>query len=295
MRASTTIGCCLVGMTVLSAQSAPRFALRGGCTLPYEVAPTRDVFEFCDNAGRREGAAPPPLADRLRLDAQNNLCARAGTPLELALRDFGSFPKPPSSQLTASRLSLAAVVKDRGPAVGEGTVVRTTGVITKARVAGCSGPEAGKPAGELVSCNMLLGIRHSEIQLNLNTGRADETNTCGDVVAKIITHFRPRAWQDIDVRTPLPPVRITGQLFYDDTASGCSQPGRWEIHPVYAIDVCTSVDSACESGNPARWMPYHRWTEEPAARTQPSGLAERVACRDVSVKWMTETMKRQDD
>lgn len=286
-----------VVLVAAAAQSEPRFALRSGCVLPYAAyAPTRDVLYFCDNAGRRAGMPPPPLADRLRLDAQNNLCAAASAPVPMAPREFGLLPSPPKSELTVSRKSLAqlAVLTGRS-GVGEGTVIRTAGIISKAHVTGCREPAPGETAGEAVTCYFMGGPKVSEIQLNLSpvAGPRDQPD-CDTIVAKLVTHYRPIWWDDIDIKTPEAPVRITGQLFYDDTAGTCQGSGgrsprmtRWEVHPVYAIDVCIASAAECDPANGQLWVPYHQWLDRPDAKVRATGTSERVACRDASIKWLT--------
>jgi hypothetical protein len=285
-------------LVTAAAQSEPRFALRSGCVLPYAAyAPTRDALHFCDNAGRRAGLPPPPLADRLRLDAQNNLCAPASAPVPIALKEFGLLPSPPRSQLATTRKSLAQVAVLPGRAnAGEGTVVRTVGIISNAHLVGCREPEAGEPAGEAVTCHFMGGPKVSEIQLNLSPVSAPrDAPDCDTVVAKLVTHFRPIWWDDLDIKTPEAPVRITGQLFYDDAVDSCQRPGAraarltsWEVHPVYAIDVCVaSAATECDPLNGKLWVPYHQWLDRQDARVRASGTAERIACRDASLKWLT--------
>lgn len=280
-----------------AAQSEPRFALRSGCVLPYaDYAPTRDALYFCDNAGRRAGMPPPPLADRLRLDAQNNLCAPTSAPVPITLKEFGSLPSPPSSQLATSRKSLAQVAVLPGrSAVGEGTVVRTVGIISKAHVVGCDEPAPGEPAASAVTCHFMGGPKVSEIQLNLSPVSApkDEPD-CDTVVGKLVTHYRPIWWDDIDIKTPGAPVRITGQLFYDDTAGSCQGAGSkaprmtgWEVHPIYAIDVCITTAAECDPANGKLWLPYHQWLDRADASVRATGTRERVACREASLKWLT--------
>jgi len=290
----------------VGAQSEPRFALRAGCMLPYGAyAPTRDALYFCDNAGRRGGMPPPPLADRLRLDAQNNLCAPASAPVPMALKEFGLLPSPPASQLATSRKSLAKATILPGRAdVGEGTVIRVAGIISKAHLVGCSEPAPGEAAGEAVTCHFMGGPKVSEIQLNLSPmSAASAAPDCETVVAKLVTHYRPIWWDDLDIKTPEAPVRITGQLFYDDTAASCPRQASgtvpaggmrapratsWEVHPVYAIDVCiASAATDCDPANGRLWVPYHQWLDRPDARVHATGTSERIACRDASLKWLT--------
>lgn len=70
------------------------------------------------------------------------------------------------------------------------------------------------------------------------------------------------------------PVRVTGHLFFDASHKPCesdtdpTNPKRislWEIHPVYAIDVCVNGTLAsCPAANDSKWIPLDKWvnTEE---------------------------------
>jgi hypothetical protein len=44
-------------------------------------------------------------------------------------------------------------------------------------------------------------------------------------------------------------------------ASGQLEAGvEWEVHPVYAIDVCKNTTLAnCKDDNAAVWVPLHTW------------------------------------
>jgi hypothetical protein len=58
-------------------------------------------------------------------------------------------------------------------------------------------------------------------------------------------------------------VRVTGQLFFDGSHSPCAggkgSPKRaslWEIHPVYALDVCSGKTIAdCPVDDETKWQP----------------------------------------
>jgi hypothetical protein len=57
---------------------------------------------------------------------------------------------------------------------------------------------------------------------------------------------------------------------------------------VYAIDVCIATAAAdCDPAHGKLWVPYHQWLDRPDARVRASGMVERVACRDASLKWLT--------
>jgi hypothetical protein len=95
---------------------------------------------------------------------------------------------------------------------------------------------------------------------------------CAGIVAEMIPHLRPTTWTPDNLqRTQGRPVRITGQLFLDsrhhtrlcnDTQNSVDPPrvSFWEIHPVYAVDVCTAQEPAdCQDTHAAIWKPLDAW------------------------------------
>ena len=93
-----------------------------------------------------------------------------------------------------------------------------------------------------------------------------DTNECNSTTAEMSPHYRPPGWTPDRLTKLGKPVRIRGQLFYDNSHKPCT-PGHtpnphrvslWEIHPVYSIDVCKSSDiDECRknSNNDAEWAP----------------------------------------
>ena len=65
------------------------------------------------------------------------------------------------------------------------------------------------------------------------------------------------------------PVRVTGPLFYDGIShkpcAGGKRPSPqrasvWEIHPLYAIDVCKNKTIAsCKVANDSAWISLDQW------------------------------------
>jgi hypothetical protein len=69
-------------------------------------------------------------------------------------------------------------------------------------------------------------------------------------------------------------VRIAGQLFFDGSHVACTSEGKagfnpitkhndferlalWEIHPIYAIDICKhSEKSQCSASDRSAWFPF---------------------------------------
>ena len=67
-------------------------------------------------------------------------------------------------------------------------------------------------------------------------------------------------------------MRLTGHLLYDASHRPCrpghpARPARlssWEIHPVYAIDVCkNSTLGGCAANDDSKWTPCHVWVTLP--------------------------------
>src|SRR5216683_770714 len=115
-----------------------RYGLRRGCQVPFaRIAPANDPMVECDNAGRIDGVPLPPLEERLRSDAQNNLCPAERDPVPIRFGDIAELPKVDPSLLTASRSELRRVGKAGGADIGEGVVVRLAGRISQAHVANC--------------------------------------------------------------------------------------------------------------------------------------------------------------
>lgn len=99
-----------------------------------------------------------------------------------------------------------------------------------------------------------------------------DAEECRSVTAEVIPHFRPVAWDAATIATPEVPMRFTGQLFVDASHKVCrdgepigGQPARfssWEIHPVYAIDVCKfATKSRCKVNDESVWTPLAEWEE----------------------------------
>ena len=95
--------------------------------------------------------------------------------------------------------------------------------------------------------------------------------------AEMSPHFRPDSWFRLagtgSVRkreTPLGSnaVRIRGPLFFDASHVPCTgaaeaNPARvsiWEIHPVYAIDICSETTiAACRIDDESLWPPLNEF------------------------------------
>ncbi len=129
-------------------------------------------------------------------------------------------------------------------------------------------------SGESVNCNK-RGAAKNDIHLDLNMSLDEES--CQSVTAEMSPHFRPDSWFRLagtgsvkKQESPLGshPVRVRGPLFFDASHVPCTpdhdaNPARlslWEIHPVYAIDVCSETSIGdCKIADESLWTPLNEF------------------------------------
>ncbi len=256
------------------------------CTqpLPLQLKPftkqPQQIDFLCGNTGCFKNAAND------QQNAQkNNFCASTVSITPITLKTFSALndasnrePSIPKGEPPASRAKLANIISlSHGKKLGEGKVVSFTGYVLDARH---SNVDKDNPLtagnGESVQCN-LLGCAYNDIHITLAEDPGEQ-KLCNTVVAEIIPHYRPPAWDlfdspDYTMFFKTHPVRITGQLFFDGSHVPCTSEGKagnnpardnakdferlalWEIHPIYAIDVCKFADKTkCEAAN--AWIPF---------------------------------------
>jgi len=214
----------------------------------------------------------PTSAHALQNAAKNNLCA----PGEPKVVTFVTFRK---LQATIEKRGIAnfsskSLPKDRSvfedivtttnkEKVGEGTLVQFVAYVAKVK-------RGGK---ESVNCKVTKPTALLDFHIVLVPN--PDAEECESVTAEAIPHFRPTAWDAARISSPEVPMRFTGQLFVDASHKPCKDgkglagnPARfsiWEIHPVYAIDVCKFASKAkCKVDDDDVWTPLDQW-EEPEA------------------------------
>ena len=176
-----------------------------------------------------------------------------------------------------------------GDDVGEGTLVRYVGFLLEGHFTGEEGVNCGRKTQ--VNFDIHLAFVEQKPPLNVTDGQA-EALECSSITAEIIPRQRPEEWDflgrlrkkkkpgalkgaltKIDAHDLHRPLRLTGQLFFDGSHRVCvkgerqgGQPARvsnWEIHPVYAIDVCKfSTFTACKPDDESLWKPLHLFMED---------------------------------
>jgi len=243
-----------------------------GCTLPFApIAKTHPVDGSCLAEGK--GSAKSQLQNQ----AKNNFCA-PGTPVTLTYRNFKSLQTAVKNDGTISFGCPTCVPSDRsklrdiftlpsGKKVGEGSLVRYVGFIAHPRYSNTSG-------GEAVNCSG-TGQENNDIHVDMMRQTEGHEPACRSITVEISPHFRPPHWErDRLMEVKAHPVRVTGHLFFDASHKPCesdtdpTNPKRislWEIHPVYAIDVCVNGTLAsCPDANDSKWIALDKWvnTEE---------------------------------
>jgi hypothetical protein len=248
---------------------------------PFTHKPQRIDF-LCGNTGCNKGAANDE-----QNAMKNNFCAPVSRITPITLETFARLgdastnePSIPKGEPPPSRTKLANIIKlNSGAPLGEGKTVTFVGFVLDARHSNVDKDNPlTKGNGESVQCN-LLGCAFNDIHITLAED-PNEKAMCNTIVGEIIPHYRPPAWDLFDspdyagfLKTH--PVKISGQLFFDGSHVPCTKDGKagfnpardnakdferlalWEIHPIYAIDVCKHADkSRCTVSNKSAWFPF---------------------------------------
>ena len=247
---------------------------------PFNHKPQRIDF-LCRNSGCHKSAA-----NDKQNTMKNNFCAPASKIVPVTLKTFGDLgdattnePSIPKGEPPENRAKLANVITlADGAKLGEGQSAVFVGYVLEARHSNVDKDDPlTKGNGESVQCN-LLGCQYNDIHVTL-AENANEPSMCRTIVAEIIPHYRPAAWDlfdsaDYSSFLKTHPVRITGQLFFDGSHVPCTKDGQagfnpvtqhndfprlalWEIHPIYAIDVCEHTEkSQCSASDQSVWFPF---------------------------------------
>jgi hypothetical protein len=162
--------------------------------------------------------------------------------------------------------SSASIRPSEGATIGEGSVVTFAGWLMKLRKGGkesCNCGEANGAAKDVIDMHLVL----------IPSSDRENTPECKSITVEISPHFRPDQWDaDTLLSASDHPLRFTGQLMYDAAHRPCSgspptpgfqAPSRvssWEIHPVYAIDVCKKKSlNSCKADNDSVWTSLDQW------------------------------------
>ncbi len=255
----TLVACIALALPLLAEET-----FKPPCTLPFEALSKKEAIDSdCGMAGATKGK--PALA--AQDTAKNNFCA-TGKPVVLTFDAYpglqaaaekvlgGANYEPPED-----RSGLKDLYTWKKKKIGEGMVVSVVGFVEAAHYSDVSD-------GESVNCE-LKEDANNDIHIPIvPTAGVDE---CSSVTAEISPHYRPEVWTASHVNKPGVPMRFTGQLMFDaehrpchdGKAQGPKRTSVWEIHPVYAMDVCTAAKlSECDGENEKMWVPLDQWLKQ---------------------------------
>ena len=214
------------------------------CTLPFAGVRNPASDDHCGIAG---GSSDP--AKQAESTAKNNFCAPTHDPDVLTYQKL--------IDLQTQSAGIPKELEDRKVAenLGEGNYVSYVAIIKNAHYSDTTG-------GEAVNCNM-SGNAPNDIHIVLMSDPND-TDECDSTTAEMSPHYRPANWTPAKLNAIGKPVRLKGQLFFDNSHTPCTKGGSrpnpkraslWEIHPVYSIEVCKSsnLDECRNSTDPAEW------------------------------------------
>ena len=278
-------GCALALLFLPAVASAKKTKfMKCGKSLPLQLKPFTRKPQRIDYLCRNSGCHKSAANDRQNA-MKNNFCAPVNKIVPVTLKMFGDLndasnnePSISKGEPPASRAKLANIISlGDGTKLGEGKTVAFVGFVLEATHSNVDKNEPlTKGNGESVQCN-LLGCAFNDIHITL-AEEPNETSLCRTIVAEIIPHYRPAAWDlfdspDYTAFLKMHPVKITGQLFFDGSHVACTSAGQagfnpvrnapdfkrlalWEIHPIYAIDVCKNTDrSQCDAADTSAWFP----------------------------------------
>lgn len=239
-----------------------------GCTLPGALAeiPRTPFDDTCGIKGA--STVPAKIAES---KAKNNFCAT--TPavditydtLKELQRAVGTNDPELGNHSRPSRPSHDYAVTAEN--FHEGQLVRLTAFVHLAKYSNTKRKKDGS-GGENVNCNR-PGKPPNDLHIVLVP--AQNKVEAESVTAEVSPHFRPPEWTDDNLNHFHDHLfRFTGQLFLDTSHKACG-PGSskgctpkrisvWEVHPVYAIEICESTDaSTCEPNGTDGWEPLEEF------------------------------------
>jgi hypothetical protein len=237
-----------------------------GCAFRFQLkglAPDIDLAKACGN----EGDAAREF-DKTQNPVKNNLCA-PGDPVPVNFKTLQKLQARADKNHVGQpvdRSVLTNMITEGGTSIGEGIVVRLVAFLHNAHFT---------KSKETSTCHEgKQSLKDIHIDLIPKIG----ADLCQSVTAEMIPHFRPEEWIGLtEIEEVLNPVRITGQLFYDGSHVPCRNGSRpsparasvWEIHPVYAMDVCVNKTlRSCAANDDSKWTPLDKWLEQQVEQDQ---------------------------
>ena len=231
--------------------TSSKVAFKPGCKMPFQSDPVPQI----DNACTIDGGS----SDKAKIaesEAKNNFCIPEANQA-ISLDQLKMLQSKTKFSPSEDRSPLQDVATIGTTHVGEGTFVQFIGLIQDAHYSNVSN-------GEAVNCG-IGGQATNDIHIVVVQNLDDDP--CESITAEMSPHFRPALWTPDTLNGLKRPVRFHGPLFYDGSHQPCrggkrASPARaavWEIHPVYAVDVCKASDIASCQKPRAEWIPLEDW------------------------------------
>ncbi len=198
-------GCALAILLLPAAVLAKKSKFRTcGKPLPLQLRPFTNKPQRIDSLCRNTGCFKSAANDKQNA-MKNNFCAPTNKIIPVTLQTFVDLRDAANSEASItigepppSRAKLANIIKlGNGTRLGEGKTVVFVGYVLDARHSNVDKDDPlNKGNGESVQCN-LLGCAYNDIHIDLTADRNDRT-PCHSIVAEIIPHYRPPAWDLFD-------------------------------------------------------------------------------------------------
>jgi hypothetical protein len=189
-----------------------------------------------------------------------------GRPVPLAMQDFVDLQKVAGKSIGEGATvfkknmpELERVLKRGTRNLGEGTTVELFGYLLSADGSGA----------ENVNCN-LTGVEN--VDFHINIADAPNRTPYKSIVVEMIPQDRPAGWTTKKLKTIARkdlPVRVIGQLFYDnkhyvrdrkkrgERKNQSKRHSLWEIHPVTKFLVCPA--GGCAPKDREGWVALEEW------------------------------------
>jgi Bacterial SH3 domain len=247
-----------------------------GCTLPFDSIKQKHpiIDDSCGRDGSKKGGGLLSSGKLAENHAKNNFCI-PGPPIDISYEDLRQLQQQTEQQnVSEAQLKdeptraakLSHLISVDGHSIGEGILVRLV-IHVISGMADYADTATQGFNGESVNCNR---PSEEENDIHIPLGEQTHVDECLSVTAEMSPHFRPAKWTPDSINSAGEhPVRITGQLFYDSSHKPC-KPGKpaspkrvslWEIHPVYAFEVCTSSTDIeqCKAAPESAWQPLDQF------------------------------------
>jgi hypothetical protein len=248
--------CACLSLAIAAAQPLPKTCPAG--TTANFPNPQSLAIDSCG----LPGSADPKSPEGLQNDKKNNFCTQgAATAIDVA--KLTGLQASAAAQEAKLKYKAGTPPPDRSflKPLGEGNLVVFEGYVFEARQecaesVNCEAVPTNVDASHDIHIALVGQPRKTNSQ---SPKPAQDAEECTGFVAEMIPHHRPAEWSACNVNAVGAKglrVRITGQQFFDGSHVPCQNgvavgdnPKRvslWEIHPIYAFEVCPSGD--CKSG-----------------------------------------------